>query len=121
MKCTAHQAEAVAVCAYCGRALCADCAKPSATQRLVCSENCDAALTRNDRALQSLLQKHLQSARINAVFYLLCGVLSTAGAVGAWFYLPSPFLIWFCAGCGFVFTAAGIWFAFAARRQNPGA
>src|SRR5438045_3020486 len=98
MKCTSHQAEAVAVCAYCGRALCPDCAKPSASQRMICSENCATALARNDQALQLLLHKHAQGARINAVYYLLCGALSAAGAVGAYYYLPSPFLIWFCAG-----------------------
>ena len=76
---------------------------------MTCSENCAASLTRNEQALQTLLQKHVQSARINAVFYLFCGALSAAGAVGAWFYLPSPFLIWFCGGCGGVFFAAGIW------------
>ncbi len=116
MKCTAHQAEAVAVCAYCGRALCADCAQPSASQRMTCSENCAASLTRNEQALLALLQKHVQGARVNAVFYLLCGALSAAGAVGAWFYLPSPFLIWFCAGCSLVFFASGIWPLLLARK-----
>jgi hypothetical protein len=114
MKCVKHEAEAVGVCAHCGRALCAACA-PAVPLRLTCSKSCTAALTQNEKALQALLRKHLQGARINAFFYLLCGVLSLAGAVGANYYLPSPFLIWFCAGCGVVFTAAGIWSAQAAR------
>ncbi|MDR3457241.1 MAG: hypothetical protein P4N60_07335 [Verrucomicrobiae bacterium] len=120
MKCSAHQAEAVAICAYCGRALCPDCAKPAASPRLTCSADCAAALMRNDQALQILLQKHVQGARINAIFYLLCGALSVAGAVGAYYYLPSPFLIWFCAGCGFVFLASGLWQWLAARKKNSG-
>jgi len=70
-------------------------------------------------ALQTLLQKHVQGARINAAFYLLCGVLSAAGAIGAYNYLPSPFLIWFCADSGFVFLAAGTWSALAARKNDP--
>lgn len=115
MKCATHNSEAVGVCVHCGRALCAVCAPPVSAQRLTCSENCATALAQNEKALAALLQKHQQSARINAFFYLLCGALSIAGAVGANYYLPSPFLIWFCAGCGAVFTVAGIWLARSAR------
>ena len=121
MKCQPHQAEAIAVCVYCGRALCAECAKSSAIQRMTCSDKCATSLALNDRALQTLLQKHTQNTRMNAVYYLLCGLLSAAGAVGAWYYLPSPFLIWFCAGCGSVFLVSGIWSLLAARKSNsPG-
>lgn len=119
MKCTAHQAEAVAICACCGRALCVDCAKPSATQRMVCSDNCAAALTRNDQALELILQKSFQSARASAFYSYLCGGLSAAGAVGAWFCLPVPFLVWFTAGCSVVFIASGIWYGRIARKRNP--
>ena len=115
MKCTAHQNEAVGICAYCGRAVCSECAKTSAPARLACSENCAAALARDGAALQMLVEKNRQGARVNAIFYLLCGVLSAAGAVGAYYYLPSPFLIWFCAGCSFVFIASGIWQILLAR------
>lgn len=119
MQCQPHHAEAVAVCAYCGRALCVDCAKPSATQRMVCSENCAASLTRDDRAMQLILQKSLQSARASSFYSYLCGGLSAAGAVGAGFYLPVPFLIWFTAGCSVIFIASGIWYGRIARKQNP--
>jgi hypothetical protein len=118
MKCLAHQAEAIAVCAYCGRALCARCAKPSATQRMVCSDACAAALARNDHAMAAVLQKSLQSARASAFYSYLCGALSAAGAVGAWFYLPVPFLIWFTAGCSLVFIASGTWFVRIARKTK---
>jgi hypothetical protein len=118
MKCLTHQAEAVAVCAYCGRALCADCAKPNATQRMVCSDSCAAALTQNDKALQLILQKSLQSARASAFYSYLCGGLSAAGAVGAWFKLHVPFLIWFTAGCSVVFIASGIWYGRIARKND---
>lgn len=120
MRCAAHNAEAVAVCAYCGRALCAGCARPSATERLVCSDQCAAALARNDRAMELLLQKSLQSARASAFYSYLCGALSAAAAVGAWFYLPVPFLIWFTAGCSAVFIAAGFWYGRIARSENTG-
>jgi hypothetical protein len=118
MKCSAHHAEAVAVCAYCGRALCADCATVSATQRMVCSDNCDAALTKNDKALELILSKSVQSARASAFYSYLCGGLSAAGAVGAYYYLPVPFLVWFTAGCSVVFIASGIWYGRIARKQN---
>jgi hypothetical protein len=118
MKCAAHQAEAVAVCAYCGRALCADCANSSATGRMTCSDNCATALARNDKALQLILQKSLQSARASAFYSYLCGGLSLAAAVGAKFYLPSPFLIYFTAGCSIVFIASGIWYGRIAKKQN---
>ena len=119
MKCATHQTEAVAVCAWCGRALCANCAKPSATQRMVCSEHCAAALARADQAMELILQNSLQSARASAFYSYLCGGLSAAGAVGAYFYLPSPFLIWFCAGCSIVFITSGIWYGRIARKQHP--
>ena len=119
MKCAAHNSEAAGICAYCGRALCAECVKPSANERMTCSDNCAAALARNDKALQLILQKSLQSARASAFYSYLCGGLSAAGAVGAWFYLHVPFLIWFTAGCSVVFIASGIWYGRIARKQNP--
>ncbi|HEX3856313.1 MAG TPA: hypothetical protein VHY30_03330 [Verrucomicrobiae bacterium] len=118
MKCLAHHSEAVAVCAYCGRALCADCAKPNATQRMACSDHCAAALARNDQALQLILQKSLQSARASAFYSYLCGGLSAAAAIGAHFYLPVPFLMWFTAGCSIVFIASGIWYGQIARKND---
>ncbi len=119
MKCSAHGAEAVAVCAYCGRALCPNCAKTSATRRMICSDACDTALTRADKALDFLLQKSLQNARASAFYSYLCGGLSAAGAIGAYFYMPVPFLIWFTTGCAVVFTASGIWYSRIARKTKP--
>ena len=118
MKCATHNAEAVAVCAYCGRALCADCAKHSTTQRMICSDACAAALSRDDKAMQLILQKSLQSARANAFYCYLCGGLSAAGSAGAWFYLPVPFLIWFTTGCSLIFIASGMWYGRIAKKQN---
>jgi hypothetical protein len=85
---------------------------------MVCSTACDAALTKNDKAMQLILQKSLQSARASAFYSFLCGGLSAAGAVGAYFYLPVPFLVWFTAGCSVVFIASGIWYGRIARKQN---
>ena len=118
MKCSAHGAEAVAVCAYCGRALCPNCAKTSATRRMICSDACDTALSRDDKALDLILQKSLQNARASAFYSYLCGGLSAAGAIGAYFYMPVPFLIWFTAGCAVVFTASGFWYSRIARKTK---
>ena len=119
MKCAAHHAEATAVCAYCGRALCADCAKPSSTQRMVCSDACATALSRDDKAMQLILQKSLQSARASAFYCYLCGALSLGAAVAAHFVLPLPFLVYFAAASGVVFVVSGIWYGRTAKKQIP--
>ena len=118
MKCVAHKNEACGICAYCGRALCPECVASSGAARLVCAETCAAALTRNEQALKMILQKSFQSARASAFYSYLCGGLSAAGAVGAYNFLPVPFLIWFTAGCSGVFLASGIWYGRIARQQN---
>lgn len=118
MKCSRHQTEAIAVCAYCGRAICADCVPAPAGPRMVCSADCADTLARNDRALQLILQKSFQSARASAIYSFLCSGLSAAGAVGAWYYLPVPFLVWFTAGCSAVFLASGLWYVSMTRKQN---
>lgn len=98
--------------------MCAECSRSSATQRFVCSDQCSAALARADQAVDLLLQKSLQNARASAFYAYLCGALSAASAVGAWFYLPVPFLIWFTAGCSVVFTVSGIGYSRIARKQK---
>ena len=118
MKCPAHNAEAIGVCAWCGRAMCAVCGKSSETRRMVCSDDCAAALAREAKAMESILQKSLQNAGASAFYSFLCSALSAAGAVGASFYLQVPFLIWFCAGCAVVFAASGFWFARIARKTR---
>ena len=85
---------------------------------MVCSDNCAASLAREAKALDLVLQKSLQSARGSAFYSFLCAVLSIAGAIGAAKYLPSPFLIWFCAGCAIVFIASGSWYAWIARKSR---
>jgi len=119
VKCVEHKAEAIGICAYCGRALCADCAKPSETPRMVCSAACATGLLQNDQAVQLLLQKSVQSAQASAFYCYLCGGMSLAAAVGAHFYLPSPFLIFFTAGCGVVFILSGIWYGRTVRKTKP--
>jgi hypothetical protein len=85
---------------------------------MVCSTDCDAALVKNDRAMQMILLKSFQNAWASAFYSFLCGGLSAAGAMGAYFYLPVPFLVWFTAGCSAVFIASGIWYGRIARKNS---
>ena len=119
MRCPTHNAEATAVCAYCGRALCLECTKPSPGQRMTCSEACGTALSRADRAVQLILQKSEQSARASAFYCYLCGILSAGAAVGAVFWLPSPFLIFFTGACAAALLLSGFWYGRVAKKQRP--
>jgi hypothetical protein len=120
MKCFKHNAnEAVAICAYCGRALCLDCIPSASTTRMFCSDDCSAALALNENTMQLLLHKSEQSARASAFYCYLCGGLSAGAAVAAWFMLPSPFLIYFTGGCAVVLIFSGVWYQRGAKKRNP--
>ena len=105
------------VCVHCGRAVCPECCPDNSKPRLVCSEACAVAIAKSDRALQTILQKSEQSLRANALYCYLCGVVSLLAALLAWFLLPMPFLIYFCAGCGVVLLVSGYWYGRIARKQ----
>lgn len=136
VKCHIHDSEAVGVCAYCGRALCPKCvenqsntavpavsaprmAAEALPQRLACSSGCATALEQEAAALRQLLRQSLQNARASAFYCYLCAGLSAAGAVVAWFMLPSPFLIMFTGGCAVALGVSGFWYGRAARKQDP--
>ena len=119
MRCFKHNAaDAVAVCMHCGRAVCGECVPAGNSQRVTCSEACAQALTRNERALQSLLDKSAQTAKASAFYCYLTSALSAGAAVAAWFMLPSPFLIYFTAACAVVLAAAGFWYQRVARKHS---
>jgi hypothetical protein len=116
MKCFKHDGEAVAVCPWCGRAMCSSCVSTSAgaSPRLACSDECAKGLARHEGALELLLQKSRQSARANSVYYYVCGALSAGAAVASWYWLPIPFLIWFLGASAVALVISGIWFGRAA-------
>ena len=119
MKCFKHHAaDAVAICAYCGRAMCSDCVTDQTATRVVCSDTCATGLARDSKVIQQLLDKTAQSAKASAFYCYLTGGLSAAASIAAWFMLPSPFLIYFTAGCAVVLVAAGIWYGRVARKHN---
>ena len=117
MKCSPHNAEAIAMCVYCGRGLCSQCAPQAGASRLTCSSDCAAALAREEKILGLLLRQSVQNTRASAFYCYICGGLSLAGALVAWFMLPSPFLILFTAGCGVVLLICGAWYG-RGSRQN---
>ena len=118
MKCISHKSEAVAVCTYCGRALCPDCIHSPEAARIVCSQCCADALSEGEKAMQMMLQHGRQNAKASAFYCYLCAGLSAVAAIAAWFMLPSPFLILFTAGCALVLTASGVWYSRIARQHS---
>jgi hypothetical protein len=119
MKCFNHNAaEAVAICAYCGRAVCPDCVSAPAAARIVCSMECGSSLAREGKAVELLLEKSAQSAKASAYYCYLTSGLSAGAAVAAGFMLPSPFLIYFTAACALVLFAAGFWYGRVARKHT---
>ena len=126
MMCFKHSGiEAVAVCAYCGRAVCSDCSQPQSAVRIACSPTCATELNRADKLLdqistinQQLLQNSLRNTRASAFYCYLCAALSAAAAIVAWFMLPSPFLILFTGGCAAVLLLSGFWYGRAAKKRS---
>jgi hypothetical protein len=119
VKCLRHDLDAIGICAYCGRALCRQCAPGSGPARLTCEDGCAAALARNERSLDFLLEKSLQSARANSVYYYVCGVLSAGATVAAWYWLPVPLLMWFTGASSVALIFSGFWFGRVARKIKP--
>jgi len=118
MKCLPHSLEAVGICVYCGRALCPECLSATGSAQLTCSSECATALAREENMMRILLRQSAQNSRASAFYCYLCGGLSLAAAVVAWFMLPSPFLILFTAGCGLVLTICGAWYGRASRQHQ---
>ena len=107
----------MAVCAYCGRAVCGECVVEPNLKRVVCSDRCREGLEQNEQALHAILNQSLRTARASAFYCYLCAGLSAAAAVVAWFMLPSPFLIAFTGGCAVVLLVSGIWYTRSAAKQ----
>ncbi|MGO8766687.1 MAG: hypothetical protein ACLQSR_16315 [Limisphaerales bacterium] len=117
MKCPLHNAEAIGICAYCGRGLCGQCSRPS-DPRLTCSEACAAALNHNDQAVELILKKSVQNANASSLYSYLCAGVSAAGAFGAWYCSLPTFIVWFTGGCSVVLAFAGYWYGRGARKQS---
>ena len=118
MKCFNHAgSNAVAVCSHCGKGLCADCVRSPEDGRIACSTRCADAISRADRAMRTLFQQGRRNAQASAIYCFLGTALSAAGALVAWYMLPSPFLIFFAAGCALVLLLSGVWYSRAVGKQ----
>ncbi|PYK08655.1 MAG: hypothetical protein DME61_09015, partial [Verrucomicrobia bacterium] len=83
MKCATHNQDATAVCAYCGRALCSSCDRVPSSQRTACSSTCAEALSKGERAVELILSKNVQGARVTAfVLYALGMIFLVVGIMG---------------------------------------
>ena len=77
MKCFTHQdQEAAAVCIQCGKGVCLTCVKISATNRIVCSPNCEAGLNESERLIQLIKNKTLNQNKVSAMIYFLIGAIA---------------------------------------------
>lgn len=84
---------------------------------MICSPECAAALARGERAMQTILQKSVQSLKASAFYCYLCAALSAGAAVAAWYLLPSSFLIFFTGACAVVLLACGVWYTVVSQKQ----
>jgi hypothetical protein len=98
--------------------VCRECIALSDAPRIVCSTECVAALARDDRAIQLILQKSVQTLKASAFYCYLCGGLSAVAAIVAWFILPLPFLVLFAGGSAVVLFASGLWYSRIAKKQS---
>ena len=73
---------------------------------------------KHERAIESILRKSVQSLRASAFYCFLCGVISLAAGIVAYYTLPSNFLIGFCGACGIALIFSGIWYTQVARTHD---
>ena len=111
MKCEAHSSEATAVCTYCGRALCPECERVTSSPRTACSQACADALAKADRAMDLVLTKHIQGARITAYYLYILGVIFLAVGIYGYILYPRLRVVHpMAAACGVALIAFGFSF-----------
>ena len=94
MKCHQHrQTEAVAVCTYCGKAVCPECENESDSHRITCCTACAEAGKRDD-AFRNAVREHFAATGNNyRVLSIVLGLLGALTAVGGIALVP---LVFFC-------------------------
>ena len=118
MKCEAHSSEATAVCTYCGRALCPQCDHATSSPRIACSEACADALAKADRAINLVLTKHIQGARITAYYLYILGAIFVAVGIYGYILYPRMRVVHpMAAACGIALIAFGFSFHRLAKRS----
>ncbi len=105
MKCYQHrQTEAVAVCTYCGKAVCSECENQSDSHRITCCAACAEAGERDD-VFRIAVRDHLAatetSYRVLSIVLSLVGLVIGVAAIALvpveWFYVGrrDPADFWF--------------------------
>lgn len=117
MRCKTHDQEATAVCAYCGRAICSSCATFPSSHRTACSDICADALSKADRAINLILTKHVQGARITAYLLYVVGIIFLAVAIYGYILYPRMRVTHpMAAACGIALIVFGVPFHRLARK-----
>jgi sulfite exporter TauE/SafE len=119
MRCETHNQEATAICAYCGRGLCASCTRAASSPRIACSDACAQALARTEVAISTILKKHVQGGR--AVGYLCdaVGIIFVATGIYGFRIAPQARVANFLAVVlGIALMIFGVWFHRMARKKT---
>ncbi len=117
MKCATHNQDAIAVCAYCGRAVCASCNPIPSSPRVACSDACAAALSKTDRAITQILAKNVQGARVAAWLCDISGIIFLAVAIYGYIIYPHMRITHpMTAALGIVLIVCGVSFHRIAKR-----
>jgi hypothetical protein len=122
MKCRIHSQEAIGICPYCGRAVCASCDRVPSSGRTACSPACAEALVQGEYAAQLTLRKHVQGARVAAYFLCVSGIAFVAFAIIGYLKEPRLFMPHLLAAVfGVILTIAGVAYHRVAgsRTQRP--
>ena len=119
MKCATHNQDATAICAHCGIALCPACSRAAGSQRTACSESCAQALTKADRAIDTVIRKSTQMAKASAYGCFFCGAVMLAFGIYARLRYPqfrvAPPLM---AAMGVGLLVFGAWYQRAAGKEE---
>lgn len=105
----------IAVCVNCGAVMCADCARRTEANKIVCSEQCAVASKATDIAITTIVSRMKRSSKANA--WLAWSLGAIFGVFGI-FFLPSDlFFAIYLLAPGVVFIGAGFWFSNIAKKS----
>jgi hypothetical protein len=104
MKCYQHrQTEAVAVCTYCGKAVCSECENESDSHRITCCAACAEASKRDDVFRNAVREHFAATGRSYGVLSIILSLVGVVIAVAGIAFVPVQFFYvdhWDPVGCG---------------------
>ncbi|HUT93085.1 MAG TPA: hypothetical protein VMY37_26710 [Thermoguttaceae bacterium] len=93
MKCYHHrETEAVAVCTYCGKAVCSECENESDSHRITCCAPCAEAGKRDDVFRNAVREHFAATGRSYRVLSIVLSLVGALIAVGGIALVPVVFL-----------------------------